>query len=122
MIWHKNMATLFLILLFGAMAFTTPSQADNFSPCEGPPISGYNEENTSPSLSEEQMNQQLIRWPWKKSPPPPYWHLPPAGQKPPKAPWWKPWKKSPPRPKPPRRPWWKPPCCGRKKSPPQPAF
>ncbi|KAI3469758.1 hypothetical protein Pfo_026421 [Paulownia fortunei] len=141
MVWHKgkNMATLFLMLLFGAMAFTNPSQAD-FHLYEEAPKSEHEEKTV---LVAEQMSQQLLRWPWSKSPPPrpgvP--HLPPAPpggkpsrpswkpwgrRKPPpspggKPPWWKPWGRRKPPPSPggkPSSPWWKP--WGRRKSPPPP--
>ncbi|KAK6160990.1 hypothetical protein DH2020_004371 [Rehmannia glutinosa] len=98
---------------------------------KGEAMSEHEEE--TPLTADMMMSQQLICWPWKKSPPapprpksPPKWHWPwkktPPG--PPKPSKW-PWKKSPPGSKPPRKspPWWKVPMPWRKrKSPPPPRF
>ncbi|KAL2230071.1 UNVERIFIED_CONTAM: hypothetical protein Sindi_1601500 [Sesamum indicum] len=108
----KNMATILLILLFGAMAFTAPSRAD-LHPNEG-----------ASSMSEDEGNKELtsLRWWRRKSPPPPGKpHFPPvpSGSKtPPKPPGrWRPWRKSPPGADPPK-PWWKRPWRRRKSPPP----
>ncbi|KAK6161334.1 hypothetical protein DH2020_004715 [Rehmannia glutinosa] len=143
----KNMATFFLLLLFGAMAFATPSQADNIHPYEDAPKSEH-EEETLLSRYDGPKSPPKWHWPWKKTPPGPPkaskwpWKKSPPGSKPPRKspPWWKheesqqlirwPWKKSPPHVGPHVPPGHKPPpkpskpCCGlplpwrKRKSPP----